>query len=244
MKQTQPTVLYIVLIIAMATWGLSWTNGKILGNYTTVPILMVWRFFIAALAMLLVLIFTKTPWRINRMGGVIILVSAMLLVLYNHFYFTGTHYGAAGAGGVLVTTLNPVLTFMLISGMNRELPQGRALAGIILGILGGSILINLWQAGWTAIWSSGNQYFVLCAISWAFLAVISARINKHMSTLTFSFWLYLASGFMALLFVGDGDLLAVLSYEFNFWLNLFSVSVGAMAFATTAYFFATSRLGA
>lgn len=231
------------MIIGMALWGLSWTNGKILGEYTTVPVLMVWRFFIAAISMFFVLLYRKTDWRITSKGALPIIASAILLVLYNHFYFTGTHLGAAGAGGVLVTTLNPVLTFILISAVKRRIPRGLSLLGILLGILGGTILINLWQEGWSAVISSGNQYFVLCAGTWAFLTLISSGINKHMSTLTYSFWLYLLSSLMALIFIGESDLFAVFDYGLRFWLNLLSVSVGAMAFATTAYFIAASRLG-
>ncbi len=231
------------MIFAMITWGLSWTNGKILGNYTTAPVLMVWRFVIASLSMLVVLITTGTPWRITAKGARSVATSAILLVLYNHFYFTGTKLGPAGAGGVLVTTLNPVLTFILISILHRHLPHGKALIGIILGILGGTLLINLWQEGWAALFSSGNQYFVLCAGSWAFLTLISSSINQHMSTLTYSFWLYLLSSLISFGLAWDADLLQVFDFDMSFWLNLLSISVGAMAFATTAYFIAASRLG-
>lgn len=231
------------MIVAMASWGLSWTNGKILGAYTTIPILMVWRFFIAALAMLLVLFFRKTPWQVSLKGVPPILASAVFLVLYNHFYFTGTHLGAAGAGGVLVTTLNPILTFALISLIRLQKPGVRSVVGMLLGILGGSILLNIWQEGWSVVFESGNQYFVMCAATWAFLTWISSDINNHMSTLTYSFWLYLSSSLIALLFIGDESIFSVFQLDWIFWINLFSVSLGAMAFATTAYFIATSRLG-
>jgi len=231
------------MILSMSIWGLSWTNGKILGTYTSIPILMFWRFFIAGIFMLGVLIVRGTEWRIKKTGIPSIVASAIFLVLYNDFYFTGTHLGAAGAGGVLVTTLNPVLTFLLISIVRRKPPVGRSLAGLLLGILGGTILINIWQDGWSAIFASGNQYFVLCASTWAFLTAISSRINKHMSTLTYSFWLYMLSSVIALFFVDTSQLFSVFHMGLRFWLNLLSVSVGAMAFATTAYFIAASRLG-
>ena len=144
---------------------------------------------------------------------------------------------------MLVTTLNPTLTFIVISAFHRRLPQGRSLIGILLGLVGGTIIIGLWQSGWSAVFSSGNQYFVMCASSWAFVTLISSGINKHMSSLTYSFWTYLTSSFIALFFIGDADLFAVLSFDLSFWLNLLSVSLGAMAFATTAYFIAASRLG-
>lgn len=243
MKRSEHTLLYIFMIIAMASWGLSWTNGKILGGYTSIPVLMVWRFLIAAVSMLLVLYVRKTEWRITLPGFLLILASSVFLVLYNHFYFTGTRVGAAGAGGVLVTTLNPLFTFLLISIIRFEIPKGKSLVGLLLGILGGSILINIWQDGWDAVFKSGNQYFVLCASTWAFLTFVSSRINKYMSTLTYSFWLYLTSSLLALIFVDHSQLFSVFTFDMKFWWNLLSVSVGAMAFATTAYFIAASRLG-
>lgn len=227
----------------MALWGLSWTNGKILGTYTSIPLLMFWRFLIAGIFMGIVIKVRGTEWRISKSGMLPIIVSAIFLVLYNHFYFTGTRVGPAGVGGVLVTTLNPVLTFVLISIIRKDLPRGRSLAGLLLGIFGGSILINVWQEGWAAIFNSGNQYFVLCASTWAFLTFISENINRHMSTLTYSFWLYLASAILALFFTDVSELFIVFDMDIVFWLNLISISVGAMAFATTAFFIAASRLG-
>lgn len=243
MKQSTPTFLYIILIIAMSLWGLSWSNGKILGEYTSIPILMTWRFIIASISMLVVLIIRGTPIKIDTKGIVPLVSSAALLVSYNHFYFKGTQLGAAGAGGVFVTTLNPVLTFILISVVQRSIPNSRSFLGIIMGILGGTILINIWQEGFDIIFASGNQYFVMCAATWAFLTIISAGINKHMSTLTYSFWLYLLCGFISFGLIRDDNLLIVFKYDFKFWINLLSVSVGAMAFATTAYFIAATRLG-
>ncbi len=227
----------------MSLWGLSWTNGKILGEYASIPILMFWRFLIAAIFMWFTLLLRSVEWRITAKGIPSILGSAVFLILYNHFYFTGTHLGAAGAGGVLVTTLNPVLTFLLISVVTKKFPRGRSLGGLLLGIFGGSILINVWQEGWSAIFTSGTQYFVLCASTWAFLTLISSKINQHMSTLTYSFWLYLISAVISLLFIDGSEVFVVFSMGLSFWLNLISISVGAMAFATTAYFVAASRLG-
>ncbi len=243
MKRSEHTFLYIIMIIGMALWGLSWTNAKILGTYTSIPLLMFWRFLIAGIFMGIVLLVRKTEWRITLAGLPSIAASAGLLVLYNHFYFTGTRLGPAGGGGVLVTTLNPVLTFLLISIVRRHFPRGRSLAGILLGILGGSILINVWQEGWSAIFSSGNQYFVLCASTWAFLTFISSQINRHMSTLTYSFWLYLLSALFALVFIEPSTLFTVFDLDIIFWINLLAISVGAMAFGTTAFFIAASRLG-
>jgi len=243
MKRSENLWLYIIMIIAMASWGLSWTNGKILGNYTSVSMLMFWRFGIAALAMVPILLYAGVSIRLTPRSAAGIFASSILLMLYNYFYFTGTHVGKAGAGGVLVTTLNPVATFILVSAMERIRIQRRPLIGILMGILGGTIIINLWGRGMEAIFVHGNQYFLLCASTWAVLTLISSRIGKHIHILAYSFWLYLISAAFSFLFIDKSKVFAVFDLNLSFWLNLLSISVGAMAFATTAYFIAASRLG-
>jgi len=243
MQKSGNTLLTLVMIIGMATWGLSWTNGKILGTYTAPPVLMVWRFIIAAVTMLMVLLFTRTSVLISRRGILPIIGGSLLLVIYNYSYFTGTHQGAAGAGGVLVTTLNPVLTFILVSILYWKVPNRRSLTGILMGILGGILLLGVWQQGWSIIFSQGNLYFILCAASWAVLTIVSTTITRSIHTLTFSFWLYLISAILAVPLTNKNQLQDVLHFDGIFWLNLMSISVGAMAFATTAYFIAAARLG-
>ena len=47
------------MVLAMITWGLSWTNAKILGTYVDPPLVMFWRFLLASLSFVFVLIITK-----------------------------------------------------------------------------------------------------------------------------------------------------------------------------------------
>ena len=55
-------VLQTLLLIGMLTWGLSWTNGKILGDYENVEVIITWRFFFAFIAFLPFLLLSKTPY--------------------------------------------------------------------------------------------------------------------------------------------------------------------------------------
>jgi drug/metabolite transporter (DMT)-like permease len=231
------------MIFSMMLWGLSWPSGKIVSEYGSIPVSMVWRFFLATVTMVFVLLVTKTTFWVPRGGILPLTLSVILISTYNLSYFMGVRQGAAGAGGVLVTTLNPIFTFALVSLIFREKPGWKSVLGILLGLSGGTILMDVWRNGWDVAFQVGNQYFLMCAGSWAFLTLISSRINEHMSTLTYSFWVYLGSGILALFLTGGSPLLEVLEYDFRYWINLISISLGAMAFATTAYFIATSRLG-
>ena len=102
----------ILMIFAMITWGYSWVGAKVLGPYGHVTIKIFLRFFLATLALIPILIKYNATFKINKKGLLFILWNSISLCLYNYFYFKSTHIGLAGAGGVLVTTLNPILTYL------------------------------------------------------------------------------------------------------------------------------------
>ena len=116
MPQGKELRLTILMVLAMVTWGLSWTNAKILGEYGNAQLIMVWRFFFATLSFAPVVWWSGNSYKISRGSIRFIAANAFCMVSYNYFYFRGTQIGFAGAGGVLVTTLNPILT-ALFSGL-------------------------------------------------------------------------------------------------------------------------------
>ena len=46
----------IIMVVAMVTWGYSWTSAKILGPYGEVEVKIFLRFFLAAIALIPILI--------------------------------------------------------------------------------------------------------------------------------------------------------------------------------------------
>ena len=114
MEQVRQWKLSTMMIIAMITWGLSWTNAKILGTYADPPLIMFWRFVIASICFFFIVI-VKESLKIPTKVVPIIIINSIFMVLYNFFYFKGTQIGLAGTGGVLVTTLNPIFTAIFSS---------------------------------------------------------------------------------------------------------------------------------
>jgi EamA-like transporter family. len=53
--------LYIVMILAMISWGASWPAAKIVGQYANPQDLIVWRFAFALVAMLIVMKIFNIP---------------------------------------------------------------------------------------------------------------------------------------------------------------------------------------
>ena len=227
----------------MATWGLSWTNGKILSQYCSSSILAFWRFFLSSIFMIPVLIFTKNNFTVPSNGIKYIIIGSILIFSYNIFFFMGSNLGFANVGGVFVPTLNPIITFILSIIIFREIIYKKDIIGLIFGICGGIIVLEAWTLSYSQMTANGNLYFLLASISWGIMSIVSGKSHKALATLTFSFWVYFISSIFYFIMNINNDVLIVLDFDLIFWLNLILLSIGAQVFGTTVYFIATTKLG-
>ena len=227
----------------MATWGLSWTNGKILSQYCSSSILAFWRFFLSSIFMIPVLIFTKNNFIVPSDGIKYIIIGSILIFSYNIFFFMGSNLGFANVGGVFVPTLNPIITFILSIIIFREIIYKKDIIGLIFGICGGIIVLEAWTLSYSQMTANGNLYFLLASISWGIMSIVSGKSHKALATLTFSFWVYFISSIFCFIMNINNDVLIVFDFDLIFWLNLILLSIGAQVFGTTVYFIATTKLG-
>ena len=227
----------------MATWGLSWTNGKILSQYCSSSILAFWRFFLSSIFMIPVLIFSKNNFSVPSDGVKYIIIGSILIFSYNIFFFMGSNLGFANVGGVFVPTLNPIITFILSIIIFREIIYKKDIIGLIFGICGGIIVLEAWTLSYSQMTANGNLYFLLASISWGIMSIVSGKSHKALATLTFSFWVYFISSIFCFIMNINNDVLIVLDFDLIFWLNLIILSIGAQVFGTTVYFIATTKLG-
>ena len=227
----------------MATWGLSWTNGKILSQYCSSSILAFWRFFLSSIFMIPVLIFTKNNFKVPSDGIKYIIIGSILIFSYNIFFFMGSNLGFANVGGVFVPTLNPIITFILSIIIFREIIYKKDIIGLIFGICGGIIVLEAWTLSYSQMTANGNLYFLLASISWGIMSIVSGKSHKALATLTFSFWVYFISSIFCFIMNINNDVLIVLDFDLIFWLNLILLSIGAQVFGATVYFIATTKLG-
>ena len=72
----------------------------------------------------------------------------------------GTQIGQAGLGGVITTSLNPVITTILVVLLFKHTIQQKEIVGILMGIFGGLILIKIWSVDIYQLFNNGNIYFV------------------------------------------------------------------------------------
>ena len=233
------------MVFAMITWGYSWVGAKILGPYGHVSTKIFLRFFFASIALIPILLKYHIPFRIDKKGFIFILWNSISLCSYNYFYFKSTHMGLAGVGGVLVTTLNPILTSLFVfSFLDRSSAKLKEFVGLIMGLAGGGIIMRLWEMDIALMISSGNIFYILASCSWVSVTITSQKSKNHIHFLTYSFWSFLSSSLLSLSFCEIESISQTINYDWIYWLNIFLLSIVVMSFANTMYFFASSKIGA
>ncbi|MBI3753130.1 MAG: DMT family transporter [Deltaproteobacteria bacterium] len=238
----------------MTIWGGSWVSAKAIADTLPPETLTFWRFLITFLSLFPVLFFLKEPAhprtksfgvrvKLNRHGLAYTILGSIFMGLYLYVFFKGLIYGFAGAAGVLVTTMIPIITFVLSIFFFRRKMSARDFLGLTLGVIGGGILLQVWTLDLNKIFMHGNVYFLLGAVLWALLTICSQKAGDSVSPLFFNLF---TSGFCALLFfficLSHGAL-SIAGKNQIFWFNMIYLSVISSGLATTIYFFASSRLG-
>jgi len=234
-------LLYILMILAMVAWGETWISAKILSRYIGSKEEIFFRFAFTSLGLLPILLLKRESFKISLYNFVVVLVSAILLAFYNLAFFLGTKYGLASFGGVLVTTLTPINTFLLISILRKKLFGKIEALGLIVGALGALIMLKIWSFDINSIIASGNGYYLLATIIWPVLTIVSSK-QKGISALVYSFYMFAFTALIVLAFLGF-KVTNIFKFDSIFWLNLLLLSLYGTTFATTIYFLAVTKLG-
>ena len=224
----------------MFSWAIAWTNAKIVGEYLSFYNLVFFRFLLGFFSLLPFIIIKKNPFP-KMVDLKYILIPSLLFFVYNIAFFKGTHYGLAGTGGVLVTTLNPLCTILIMSLINKRIIK-KEVVGMFLGVIGGIIIMNLHKEGMVNILNSNNIYFIICAITWGVMTVSVNYAQKRINPYIFICLCYLFTMIISFPFTNLGEL-NMSDLDFRFYFNFFLVSIGAMSFGTSIYIYSTPILG-
>ncbi len=224
----------------MITWAIAWTNAKIVNEYLSYYNLIFLRFLLGFVSLLPFVLLLKKPFpKISEYRY--ILMPSLLFLIYNVAFFKGTDYGLAGKGAILVTTLNPLFTVLLMSIINKKIST-KEITGVLLGIIGGYIIMDLYNIGFKSIFDPGNIYFIICAISWGIMTVLINYAQKIINPYSFICICYFLTMILTIPFISVREII-VAEYNFKFMINFFFVSMGAMSFGTSIYMYYTPILG-
>lgn len=232
------------MVMAMFCWGISWPSGKIVASYGDPASIALYRFVVTFLSLAPILIIIKEPLTIKKSGLGLLLISSVCLTIYSYLFMAGVKVGKAGAGGVLVTIMNPILTVALVLILAKRKPTRQQLIGLSLGLIAGMVLLRIWES-WYHILKAGTLLFVGATCTWAVLSRFTARSGEYGSTLSFSLWMYLLCCVLMGMFTSMNENVRIFQHADKiFWLNLFFSATITTAGATTFYFYATSKVGA
>ena len=231
------------MTFAMLSWGIAWSNAKIVSEYLSFSNLVFLRYlFSFTFLYLYFLISKKNFYRPKFKVCLNILLISVLYYIYNIFFFLGTNIGSAGMGGVFVTTTNPLVTFIIVSLIARSINLNQIM-GVILGAIGGCIILDIFKNGIEALYFGSNIYFIICSLSWGIITVLSTYGQRGYDSFSYIILSYLVTTILSLFFIEPYQIINFSIYDTRFLLNFFFVSIGAMCFGTTVYMYATPRLG-
>ncbi len=218
-------------------------SGKVASSYAESEVIIFWRFLATFVSLFPIVILFRESFRLNLQSFFYAVLGSVLYLGYNHLFFAGLKAGYAGAGGVLVTTLNPLITFALTLLAKKHSLSVRESFGLGLGILGGAILLELHTGGIEKIFLAGNSYFLIGSFVWALLTITGQKSKDKIHPIVFSFYVYFFSTVFDFFMAFPYDINKVFQFDYVFWLNIFYLSVISTTFGTTVYFFASGKLG-
>ncbi|MFY0687220.1 MAG: DMT family transporter [Cyclobacteriaceae bacterium] len=228
----------------MFLWGISWPTSKILTAYGQVEVITFGRFAVVFLSLLPLAIFIKGQLIVKRSGWLSLVAASVLLAFYNFLFFSGLNVGLAGAGGVLVTTVNPVFAYLIGLIISKKVLTRRVMLGLSFGLIAGFIQVEGWNS-MDQLLQSGNIYFLTAALVWAILSKITSQSTQYGSNLGFSIWLYGLTTLIMFVYVDKNAVVQTIgNTDLRFWLNMGVSAILSMTVATTVYFYATRILSA
>ena len=235
-------IFYILMILAMMFWGSSWVSAKVLSEYITASELIFYRYLVATVTLFPILIYMKKSFKIDLKTVSLALLASIFLVVYSIFFFDGTKYGTPGLGGAFVTTLTPILTFVLLVSFFGKKLFKKDIFALILGTIGVTTILNLWSFKLEDILVISNLYFIYASIAWSFLTITNSKL-KSIDHIVFTFYLYIFTTIIGF-FITPFESGNIFTFDWIFWLNFIIISVASTTFATSIYFVAITKIGA
>src|SRR5688500_1282791 len=208
-RSSEDKIFLVGMMFSMTCWGFSWTSGKILSAYGDPLTISFLRFAVTFISLFFILLFLKEKLAIHSKGFVDLLMASLLISVYTYLFFKGLTVGKPGAGGVLVTVLNPIITYDITLVVARRKPSRNEFFGWILGLLAGCVLLKLITEA-DQIFKAGNIFFLLAAFAWAFLSRFTSKAIHYGSSMSFSFWMYGISTIIMFLLSGAQPTVAVM----------------------------------
>lgn len=243
MTNSNKNIFYILLFFAMIAWGGSWVNIKILSNYLNEFETMTFRFLITAITMIPIILILKKSFKISKKALIIAIITSIAMIAYMKYFYLGTKFGTASLGGAFVTSLIPINTFIILAFMGTKNITKKDTLALTLGAIGVMTMLNVWSFKTEEIFLIHNLYFILASLLWPIVTILSSKaINT--SPIVFTFYLYVITSILNLVFFVDITTIPWERLDSLFWINMLFLSIVASTYANTIYFLGIEKIGA
>lgn len=233
--------LPFLMILAMVLWGGGWPALKILTQGVPWEVVTFWRFALMSIAFIPILWWTKKPLRLSVHAFGWVSLSGLLNAVFMALSFLGVALGTAGAGGVIITTLSPVMTVLIAVMFLAFKPASWHIAGLIIGLIGGAVMIQVWDI--PLLFHGGDLIFVLSALVWAVLTLSAQRAHLHLDPIHYTFFLGLVATVFMFFLAYPLGITKVFQQDIEFWGALLYLAVLGQTVASTIYFIASGEMG-
>jgi drug/metabolite transporter (DMT)-like permease len=244
MDNTKNTNKYIILmIIAMLFWGFAWTAGKVAAEHSNAQVAAFWRYAISFITILPVIWYLKTPLKTDLRGFMYMFWAGVLTSLFNYLFFAGLSHGQAGYGGTMVTSLAPILTYILSISFLGTKVTSRQIIALSIGIFGALILLKVPFEGF-AFLNVESSYFLGCAVVWALVTVIAQKAAARAHLMFYTVVVFGITAMINMLFALPHHPFDFASYDETFWITIFLIGLIPGTFSTALYFVSAGKVGA
>jgi drug/metabolite transporter (DMT)-like permease len=230
------------MALAMLAWAGSFVSAKYLAVYINEHELVTYRYLITTLTTLPVLMFLNISYKIDMRNLAIAAITAILLVAYTKLFFLGTKIGTASLGGALITTLMPIIAFVIVLVFSKKKPIAKDWLALFIGAIGVSTMLEVWQFDLDEIFSTATVFFLWAATSWALMSIATSQ-SKRVSPILLSFYIYLIATLFNTVFFYENVNGSVFDMDGTFWLNMLLMSIASTTFAATVYVAGMQRWG-
>lgn len=229
--------------LAMTIWGGSWICGKLVSHDLHFQKLALMRFLLTFLFFIPPVVLLKENLRISGKTALQLFIGGLFYTLYSQTFFLGLTRGSAGLGGILVSSLIPLMTFFFISVRAWKRIRAADIMGVCVGLGGSLIILRLWEMDLDSLLLSGNIFFVLGAALWSGVTINSQKTQSNMSIWVYSFYLNGFSLIIQTLFTAPHGFSGLLVPNPLFWMYMIYLTLISAVFATSIYFYAATQMG-
>ncbi|MEE4167155.1 MAG: DMT family transporter [Desulfocapsaceae bacterium] len=240
-------MVYVLLILTAFFWGGTFVAGRILAAQIPPLSSSFLRFFIASLALALILLVGRNmPGLPTRQQlPKLILLGFTGVFSYNIFFFTGLQQISAGRAALIIAT-TPLIITMMSALVYKEKLSFTKISGILISLTGALFVISNGHLSllFTGGFGQGELAIIGCVLSWTAYTIFGRSVLIEISPLNAVFYSSVA-GSMMLLFpaVYEGLPGLLFSISTESWGALAYLGIFGTALGFTWYYRGINAIG-